>query len=85
MDIRNGMLCRLGKSKRNLNEKELQIVLPTQYQFDILKMAHDMPIAGHMGVERTLQRIRKSFWWARVTKDVKTYVQSWPECQKVAR
>ena len=48
-------------------------------------MAHDMPMAGHMGVERTLQRIRKSLWWPGVTKDVKTYVQSCPECQKVAR
>ena len=42
-------------------------------------------MAGHIGVERTLQRIRKSFWWPGVMKDVKTYVQSCPECQKVAR
>ena len=71
--------------KRNPNKKEIQIVQPAQYQFDILKMAHDMPMARHMGVEQTLQRIRKSFWWPTVTKDVKTYVQSCPECQKVAR
>ena len=48
-------------------------------------MAHDMPMVGHLGVERTLQRIRKGFWWLRVTKHVKTYVQSCLECQKVAR
>ena len=48
-------------------------------------MAHDMPMAGHVGVERTLQRIRKRFWWPGVAKDVKNYVQSCPECQKVAK
>ena len=48
-------------------------------------MAHDMPMAAHIGVEPTLQRIRKGFWWPAVTKDVKTYLQSCPECQKVAR
>ena len=51
MDIKNEMLCRLWKSKRNPNKNEPQIVLPAQYQFDILKMTHDMPMAGHMGVE----------------------------------
>ena len=85
MDIRNGVLCQLGKSKGNPKEKELQIVLPAQYWFDILKMAHDVPMTGHEGVKRPLQRIRKCFWWPGVTKDVKTNVQPCPECQKVAR
>ena len=44
-----------------------------------------MPMAGDMGVEGTLQRIIKSFWWPGVAKDVKNYVQSCPECQKVAK
>ena len=38
---------------------ELQIVLPVQYQLDIPKMAHDMPMAGHTGVERTLRGLEK--------------------------
>ena len=55
------------------------------YRPDILKMAHYMLMAGCIGVERTLLRIRKSFWWLRVSKDVKNYVQSCPEYQKVAK
>ena len=43
-----------------------------------------MPMHGHMGVEHTHQRITKRFW-PGVMKDVKTYIQSCPECQKVAK
>ena len=35
-------------------------------------MARDMAMAGHMGVERTFQRIRRSFWWPGVTKMLDT-------------
>ena len=79
------MLCRLWKPKNKLGKADIQIILPEMYRHDILKMAHDMPMAGHMGIERTLQRIRKRFWWPGVAKDVKNYVQSCPECQKVAK
>ena len=85
VDIKNGVLCRLWKPKNKLGKADIQIVVPEMYRRDILKMAHDMPMAGHMGVERTLQRIRKRFWWPGVAKDVKNYVQSCPECQKVAK
>ena len=73
------------EARHNLREWNTQVVIPVKYRSDILKMAHDMPMAGHTGVDRTLQRIRKSFWWPRVAKDVKTYVQSCPECQRVAK
>ena len=68
VDTRNGVLCRLRKPRHNLREWNTQVVIPVKYRSDILKMAHDMPMAGHMGVDRTLQQIRKSFWWPRVAK-----------------
>ena len=85
VDIKNGVLCRLWKPKNKLGKADVQIVLPEMYRCDILKIAHDVAMAGHMGVERTLQRIRKRFLWPGVVKDVKNYVQSCPECQKGAK
>ena len=48
-------------------------------------MACDMSMAGHIGVEQTLQRIRRRFLWPGVAKDMKNYVQSCLECQKVSK
>ncbi|GFR63980.1 hypothetical protein ElyMa_000168300 [Elysia marginata] len=37
----------------------------------VLKLAHYVPVAGHMGVARTEERILQSFYWPNVQKDVK--------------
>ena len=47
-----------------------QIVLPKKYRRDVLEVAHDVPVAGHLG---TLLRIKKRFWWPGMTKDVAEY------------
>ena len=36
-----------------------QIVLPKMYQQDVLRQAHEVPMAGHLGREWTLTHIRK--------------------------
>jgi len=34
-----------------------QIVVPTCYRNDVLHLAHDSPLAGHLGVNKTYQRV----------------------------
>ena len=62
-----------------------QIVLPELLHTNALQLAHDVPMAGHMGRQRTLDRLRKRFWWPGITRDVDEYCKSCPECQKVTR
>ncbi|XP_077541147.1 uncharacterized protein LOC144153369 [Haemaphysalis longicornis] len=51
-----------------------QLVLPSHRHKGVLKMAHDSPWAGHLGERKTLQRVKSSFYWPRVSQDVKEYV-----------
>ena len=60
------------------------MVLPQQYPKRVLELAHDVPMAGHLGRERTLKRIRRCFWWPSVAKDVADYCRTCVECQKLA-
>jgi hypothetical protein len=78
-----GVLCR--KWKPGTSEEVTQIVLPKSQRCQVLKLAHDVPMAGHMGQERSLRRIRRRFWWPGLERDVKQYIRSCPRCQKVAR
>ena len=80
-----GVLCQRWRPKNRPTEVCNQIVLPPSYRQNVLKLAHDMPMAGHLGRERTLHRILKRFWWPTVFADTKKYCQSCPECQRVAR
>ena len=58
-----------------------QIVLPTSYRDRVLKLAHSVLTAGHLGREKTAQRILRRFFWPTLFKDVKTHCQQCPECQ----
>ncbi|XP_055894046.1 uncharacterized protein LOC129927713 [Biomphalaria glabrata] len=61
--------------------KTQQLLVPKKYRETILKLAHDTPFAGHMGVKRTLNRILNEFFWPRITQEVKAYIKSCHICQ----
>ena len=56
-------------------------MLPQSYRARVVEMAHCLPMSGHLGRDRTVQRVLKRFYWPTVVKDVKEYCRSCPECQ----
>ena len=59
-----------------------QIVVLMKCRSAVLCLAHDIPLSGHLGIEKTKDRILKNYYWPGIFKDVTNYVKS---CQKVAR
>ena len=45
-----------------------QLVLPSQFRKAVLQMAHEVPMAGHLGKHRTLSRISQRFYWPSLHK-----------------
>ena len=60
-----------------------QVVLPTTLIKTVLRLSHDVPMAGHMGVARTKERVLSNFFWPSVVKDVKLYCKTCELCQKM--
>lgn len=58
-----------------------QVVVPTMFRSEILKMAHDGTMAGHLGVNKTYDRILRNFFWPGLKKDVVAYCKSCHICQ----
>ena len=56
-----------------INNGKQQIVLPQKYRQRVLELAHDKPMAGHMGAFKTRQRLLKRFFWPTICKDIKDY------------
>jgi hypothetical protein len=48
----------------------------------ILQTCHDEFLAGHMGVDRTLERVSTTAWWFQWKLDTEKYVSSCDRCQK---
>ncbi|POM71290.1 Pol protein [Phytophthora palmivora] len=55
-----------------------RVVVPNDedLKYDILLEAHDAPISGHLGREKTYQMVSQTFWWPCMYKWVAHYVKT---------
>ncbi|PIK42952.1 hypothetical protein BSL78_20195 [Apostichopus japonicus] len=51
-----------------------QIVVPSEYRAQIIQVAHDHAMSGHLGVRKTRDRILRHFFWPKLYKDFFTRV-----------
>lgn len=57
-------------------------VVPDKLKMTILYLNHDIAIGGHLGKEKTLQKIKKRWWWYAIDHDVALYVKTCDTCQR---
>ena len=62
-----------------------QVVVPKPYRNEILSMAHDLPLSGHLGIRKTKDRILRQFFWPGMDRDVKQFCKSCHTCQVVGK
>uniref|UniRef100_H3H363 CCHC-type domain-containing protein n=1 Tax=Phytophthora ramorum TaxID=164328 RepID=H3H363_PHYRM len=64
---------------------EPRIVVPNDenLRHRVLYEAHDTPLSGHLGREKTYTSVARNFWWPDMYKWVRTYVQTCETCQRV--
>ena len=78
---KSGLLYRACGARQKFEE---QLILPVPCREKVLKLAHTIPLAGHLGQKKTANRILKRCFWPRIFHDVKQYCQSCEECQHTA-
>ena len=68
------------KSRRVATPKT-QLVVPMPLRQEILIGGHDHPTAGHLGVNKTYDKLRDRYFWPKMFADVQHWVLSCPHCQ----
>lgn len=59
-----------------------KILVPTiELQTEIIRLHHDLKTVGHPGITRTLELIKRNFYWENMSKLVESYILSC-DCQK---
>ena len=58
-----------------------QVVVPTDYREEIVKMAHEHSFAGHLKVKKTLDRVWRHFYCTGVRRDVARHCRTCHVCQ----
>ena len=59
-----------------------KIVVPETLRAYVLKMHHNIQLAGHQGYKRTLEQIRDCFYWPGLKQDVIRWVRSCLACRR---
>ena len=62
-------------------ETVYQIVVPTVHRRDVLELAHDLPVSGHLGVRKTYNRVLQHFFWPGLKRDVAKWCKECHTCQ----
>lgn len=53
-----------------------QLVLPQRCRTTVLRLAHSIPLAGHLGRKKMAERVKMSSYWPTLFKDVANYCRS---------
>jgi len=71
VELRDGLLY-----QRNL------LWVPEGIVQQVLESEHDTNVAGHMGQDKTIELIRRNFWWRKMNERIIDFVRSCPDCQQ---
>ena len=63
-------------------KKFTQLVVPRTLRLQVMKLAHESLMSGHLGTERTLSKVLSEFFWPGVQADVRRFCRSCDICQR---
>ncbi|CAG2250029.1 unnamed protein product [Mytilus edulis] len=80
--LKRGMIYRQFSSSQHDRVSCTQLVVPKFHRETVTRVAHESIMSGHMGTQRTLDKVLSAFYWPGVSADVKRFCQSCDICQR---
>ena len=81
LKIIDGVLCR-KYAPRPTSETITVPILPANLRGEALSRNHDIPSAGHLGPNKTLDRLRNESYWVNMAQDVEYHCRNCTKCQQ---
>lgn len=57
------------------------LVVPKSLRTEVIRHCHEDITAGHLGIRRTWEKVRRRYFWPEMFSHVTKYVATCPECQ----
>ena len=57
-----------------------QVILPSSLRLDVLHQLHDLRVTGHIGIQRTVARVKRRFYWPRLALDLARWCANCEHC-----
>ncbi|KAK7091878.1 hypothetical protein V1264_009500 [Littorina saxatilis] len=82
-EVKAKILYRVFQHARVNGGKPLrQVLVPQPLRRQVMEVAHDSIMGGHLGVKKTSDRIQAAFYWPGLHADVTRFCRSCDICQK---
>lgn len=86
----HGRKCKFARKKGRIyrvvqfsnGEEQWQFVVPKKYREAVVKLGHESALGGHMGKQKTEERVQAEFYWPGISADVRRWIRSCDVCQK---
>lgn len=80
--VENKTLYKYCKAKFDPNSRlNWKIVIPKEHIIDTLRNNHDDLNSGHLGIHKTLKKLKVHYFWSGMFKDVRNYINSCETCK----
>jgi transposase InsO family protein len=79
LTVNNGVMKRVWESADGASSR-LQVVLPQSRVADVLRELHNGVTGAHLGVNKTLEKVRQRFYWFRYREDVEDWCKRCDVC-----
>lgn len=77
----DGLLYHITHARGARGKETLsQLVIPSALRYEVLMQGHDNVTAGHLGVHKTYDKLRKRYYWYGMYRDVEHWCKSCVDC-----
>ena len=81
LKIVDGLVYKLDPTQ-TVETDRLRLIAPKQVRDEILTHLHNHKTAAHLGITKTLNKVRARFWWPGLKPDVMRWCKQCVACQK---
>lgn len=81
LEVFEGILYRRFETSDN-SKNRLQAIVPYSERRNVLFQCHDNKTSAHLGVRKTIERIRQKYYWPGLQADVRRYIKGCEFCNR---
>ena len=78
--LEDGLLYRITEPDKNISYSGLQLVIPKFLQLPVIEEIHSGYFGGHLGIDKTYDKIRSRYYWSGMYKDVVQFLKTCVAC-----
>ena len=79
LEMSDGILVRVWLDRSGKPIKRF-IVVPYSWRCEVLQQCHDGAAGGHLGVDKTLSKVRQRYYWPGMRDDIREYCATCSVC-----